>query len=66
MDPTTDVKKMETIYNGLDETLKTVNQVKVKPKLTETKSPSAGASVLLLVTLNEVPNSLILKEKLFH
>jgi hypothetical protein len=46
MDPTTDVKKMETIYNGLDETLKNSKPGKaIKAKLTETKSPSAGASV---------------------
>jgi hypothetical protein len=37
---------METIYNGLDETLKNSKPGKaIKAKLTETKSPSAGASV---------------------
>lgn len=46
MDPTTDVKKMESIYNGLDETLKNTKPGKaIKAKLNETKSPSAGAPV---------------------
>ncbi|MFT5251409.1 MAG: hypothetical protein ACI87N_000387 [Flavobacteriales bacterium] len=46
MDPATDVKKMETIYNGLDETLKNTKPGKaIKAKLTGTKSPSAGAPV---------------------
>jgi hypothetical protein len=44
MDPTTDVKKWKTIYNGLDETLKNSKPGKaIKAKLTETKSPSAGS-----------------------
>jgi hypothetical protein len=45
MDPSTDLKKMETIYNGLDETIKNTKPGKaVKAKLAEIKAPSVGAS----------------------
>jgi hypothetical protein len=39
MDPSTDLKKMETIYNGLMKLLKKIqNQVAVKARLAEIKS----------------------------
>ena len=45
MDPTTDLKKMETIYDGLDETIKNTKPGKaVKAKLAEIKAPSVGAN----------------------
>ena len=45
MDPSTDLKKMETIYNGLDETIKNTKPGKaVKAKLAEIKAPTVGAS----------------------
>jgi hypothetical protein len=45
MDPSTDLKKMETIYDGLDETIKNTKPGKaVKAKLAEIKAPTVGAS----------------------
>lgn len=43
-DPSTDVKKAEALYNGLEESLKNTKPGKaIKVKLTEIKTPSVGA-----------------------
>ena len=43
-DPSADVKKTESLFNSLDESLKTTKPGKaIKAKLTEMKSPSVGA-----------------------
>ena len=45
MDPSTDLKKMESIYNGLDESIKNTKPGKaVKTKLAEIKAPTVGAT----------------------
>ncbi|RKR04602.1 uncharacterized protein DUF4369 [Flavobacterium sp. 81] len=44
-DPTADVKKIETIYNGLDESLKSTTPGKeIKTKIGQAKMPAVGAS----------------------
>ena len=44
-DPSTDLKKMESIYNGLDESIKNTKPGKaVKTKLGEMNTPSVGAT----------------------
>ncbi|WP_099708340.1 DUF4369 domain-containing protein [Flavobacterium sp. 9] len=44
-DPTADVKKIETIYNGLDESLKNTTPGKeIKTKIGQAKMPAVGAS----------------------
>ena len=44
-DPTVDSKKLETMFNGLDESLKNAKPGKtIKEKLTAMKSPSVGAT----------------------
>ena len=44
-DPTADIKKTETIFNSLEESLKkTKAGIAVKAKLTETNSPAVGAT----------------------
>ena len=44
-DPAVDIKKLETMYNGLDDVLKNSKPGKtVKTKIAELKSPSVGAS----------------------
>ncbi|TRX42835.1 DUF4369 domain-containing protein [Flavobacterium restrictum] len=44
-DPSTDIKKSEALFNGLDESLKNTKPGKaIKAKLTEMKSPAVGAT----------------------
>src|SRR6187431_1714500 len=46
-DPSVDSKKLETMYNGLDESLKNTKPGKaIKTKLSELKTPSVGASAV--------------------